>query len=91
MEFDEEEEHANPQNYSRQHEWEIICGLYKNQFINYNEFKMLGRRDRDRLHNKNTNFVDEDTSNRSIQFISKIESWIPFLLMSKQNLIRSRV
>ena len=70
-ESDEEEEHPNPQKDSRQHEWEIICGLYKNQFINYNEFEMLGRRDRDRLHDWNTNFVDEDTSNRAIHFISQ--------------------
>ena len=70
MEFDEEE-HANPQKYSRQHQWEIICGLYKNQFINYNEFEMLGHRDQDRMHDWNTNFVDEITSSHVIHFISQ--------------------
>ena len=42
VESNEEEEQPNPQRDSRKHEWEIICGIYKNKFINYNEFEMLG-------------------------------------------------
>ncbi len=71
IEPNEEEEHPIPQKESRQHEWEIICGLYKNKFINYNEFEMLRHRDRDQFHDWNTNFVDEDTSIRAIHFISQ--------------------
>ena len=70
MQSDDKEEHANPQKDSRQHEWEIIYRLYKNQFINYNEFEMIQCRDCDRLHVRNTNFLDEDTSSRAIHFIS---------------------
>ena len=47
VEYDEEEEHPNPQRDSWKHEWEIICGLYINQFINYNELERLGHRDLD--------------------------------------------
>ena len=72
VESDIEEEHPNLQRDSRKHEWEIICGLYKNQFINYNEFEMLGHRDLDRMNDWNTAFVDEDTSSRAIHFISEM-------------------
>ena len=64
----EEEEHPNPQRVSRKHERKIICGLYKNQFINYNESEMLGHRDLDRMNDWNTTFVDEDTSSHAIHF-----------------------
>ena len=60
-ESDEEEEHPNPQRDSRKHECEIICGLYKNQFITYNDFEMLGHRDIDRMNDLNTAFVDVET------------------------------
>ena len=70
VESDIEEEHPNLQRDSRQHEWEIICGIYKNQFINYNEFEMLGHRDLDRMNDWNTAFVNEETSSRAIHFIS---------------------
>ena len=72
VESDEEEEHPNPPRDSRQHEWEIIHGLYKNQFINYNEFEMLGHRDLDHMNDWNTAFVDEETSSHAIHFISEI-------------------
>ena len=39
----------NLQKDSRENEWEIISGLYKNKFINFNEFDMIGLRDRDVL------------------------------------------
>jgi hypothetical protein len=42
---DEDEYFLNVQRDSRQHEWEIISGLYKNKFINSNEFDMIGFRD----------------------------------------------
>ena len=70
VESDKEEERPNPQRDSRQHEWDIICGLYKNQFINYNDFEMLGHSDLDRMNDCNTAFVDEETSSRAIHFIS---------------------
>ena len=74
VESDIEEEHPNLQRDSRKHEWEIICGLYKNQFINYNEFEMLGHRDLDCMYDWNTAFVDEDTSIRAIHFISEMRN-----------------
>ena len=37
--------------------------IYKNQFIKYNKFEMLGHRDLDRMN-------DEVTSSRAILFIS---------------------
>ena len=72
VESDDEEEHPNPQRDSRKREWDIICGLYKNQFINYNEFEILGHRDLDRMNDWNTNFVDQETSSRAIHFISEM-------------------
>ena len=67
----EEEEELNVQWHSRMQEWEIISGLYKNKYINLNEFDMLGYRDRDVIENWNSNFVDNDTSNRAMNFISQ--------------------
>ena len=70
VESNEEEQHPNPQRKIGKHEWEIICGLYKNQFINYNEFEMLGHRDLDRMNDWNNAFVDEETFSLAIHFIS---------------------
>ena len=56
---------------SRKHEWEIISGLYRNQYITANEYDMLGFRERDKMENWTSNFVDMDTSNRAVQFISE--------------------
>jgi hypothetical protein len=56
---------------SQMHEGEIISGLYKNKYINPNEYDMLGFRDHDVQENWNSNFVDIDTSNRVVHFISQ--------------------
>ena len=50
VEFDEEEV-PNPPTNSRKNKWEIICGLYKNKFINYNEIEILGHKYRDVMLN----------------------------------------
>lgn len=68
---DEDEFFPNLHNDSREHEWEIISGLYKNKFINANEFDMVGFRDCDVMENWHSNFVDEDTSNHAINFITQ--------------------
>jgi len=59
----------------RENEWEILCGLYKNKYMNYNEYEMLGHRDRNHAHNWNTNFVDEVTCNCDIHIISEMRKW----------------
>jgi len=61
----------NVQRDSRQHEWEIISSLYKNKFVNVNEFDMIGFMDNNVMENWSSNFVDEDTSNCSMNFISQ--------------------
>lgn len=44
----------------------------KSNHINVNEFDMLGCRDCDIIENWNSNFVDDDTSNHVMHFISYI-------------------
>ena len=67
----EDEVFPNLQKDTRDHEWELISGLYKNNFINANEFDMLGFRDRDVMENWSSDYINEDTSNRAVNFISQ--------------------
>jgi hypothetical protein len=48
-----------------------LLGLYKNKFTNSNEFDMIGFKDYDVMENWSSNFVDEDTSNHAMKFISQ--------------------
>ena len=67
----EDEVFPNLQKDTRDHEWELISGLYKNNFIDANEFDMLGFRDRDVMENWSFDYINEDTSNHAVNFISQ--------------------
>lgn len=52
------------------HSRAIISELFKNKYINTNEFEMHGFMEHEVMENWNTNFVDNDTSHCIMHFIS---------------------
>ena len=69
VKFNVDQEGPSPHRYVRVNDSEIICALYKNKLINYNDFEMLRHSHRDAIYICNSKFVDGDTSNCAIEFI----------------------